>query len=256
VRPTEHGGDQERFREALMVIQLDPETPLPSPSTANANGVVAIGNDLRAERLYEAYRTGIFPWPMSSRSVPWMSPDPRMVLHPGEIRVPRSLRKSLRNKGFSVTADVLFDSVIGHCARAHGAAWGGTWITPAMTEAYIEAHNAGFAHSIEVWQDNYLVGGLYGISIGAMFCGESMFCHVSDASKVAFVTLYRQAMRWGFQFIDCQVHNDHTASLGAREIPRDDYLAMLGRAVNMPGVPGPWQLDVDCADVSDLPPLG
>jgi leucyl/phenylalanyl-tRNA---protein transferase len=239
-----------------MITWLDPQRPLPPPSTANEDGIVALGNDLRVERLFEAYSRGIFPWPMGIRYIPWVSPDPRMVLHPGEIRVQRSLRKVLRNKGFSVTADRAFASVIDGCSQAPRPGQQGTWITSAMKSAYERAHEAGFAHSIETWLDGELVGGLYGISIGAMFCGESMFFRVPDASKVAFVTLYRQAMRWGFQFVDCQVYTEHTSSLGAREIPRDDYLAMLGRAVAMPGVRGPWTLDVVSTDVSDLPPLG
>ena len=238
-----------------MIPRLYPNRPLPPASSASVTGVVAFGNDLRVERLYEAYSNGIFPWPDDDGPIPWVSPRWRMLLLPGEIRVPRSLRKVLRNRGFSVTADRAFSEVVEGCSQAVRPDQDSTWISKEMKTAYCGAHEAGFAHSMETWLDGELVGGLYGISIGAMFCGESMFFRVPDASKVAFVTLYRQMMRWQFRFIDCQVYTPHTSSLGARTLPRAEYLTILSDAVAAPGRLGPWTLDVDPSDTSDLPPL-
>jgi leucyl/phenylalanyl-tRNA--protein transferase len=235
------------------MIWLTPQTKLPPPSTADADGIVALGNDLRMERLLEAYSSGIFPWPMGATVIPWVSPDPRMLLFADALRVPRSLQKRLRNGGFSVTFDTCFDQVMLGCATAKRAGQAGTWITQAMRRAYGELHRAGWAHSVEVWQGGALVGGLYGVSIGAMFCGESMFFRVPDASKVALVALVHQTRAWGFRFVDCQVYTEHTASMGAEEWPRERYLGLLRLAVVEPSRRGVWESQID---VSALYPAG
>ena len=206
------------------------------------NGLLAAGGDLSPTRLLDAYRRGIFPWFGDEDPLLWWSPDPRMVLRVDELHVSRSLRKTIRSAGFQVTADRAFSAVMRECAapRDDGE---GTWITTEMRAAYARLAALGYAHSIETWRDDTLVGGLYGVAIGRMFFGESMFARVSDASKVAFVLLVQQLARWGFRMIDCQMPTAHLASLGAREIPRREFLVEVERAVGQPSIPAPWTFD-------------
>jgi len=209
---------------------------------ADPNGLLAMGGDLSPARLLDAYRHGIFPWFNPGEPILWWSPDPRMVLVPGEVRVTRSLARRLRNAGFELRVDTAFTEVMRACAAPREDA-GGTWISPAMVAAYSRLFEAGYAHSVETWRDGQLVGGLYGVAIGRMFYGESMFSREPDASKVALVRLARQLQRWEFGLIDCQMETPHLASLGARTIPRAGFTARLAELVNLPHHPGPWHFD-------------
>ena len=227
-----------------MIPWLDAGDAFPSVTAAltSPNGLLAAGADLTPARLLDAYRHGIFPWSSEGEALLWWSPDPRMVLFLNELRVPRSLRKVVRAAAFDIRLDTAFREVMLACAEPRDED-GGTWITPEMVEAYAELARLGFAHSSEAWVDGDLVGGLYGVAIGRMFFGESMFTRRNDASKVALVHLVRQLERWGFELIDCQMSTAHLASLGARDIPRAEFLSRLGRLVDRPGVPGPWRFD-------------
>ncbi len=206
------------------------------------NGLLALGGDLKPERLLSAYRRGIFPWYSEDQPILWWSPDPRMVMFPEHFEPSRSLRKSMRNKGFTVSLDHAFENVIRRCAETFRPDQFGTWITPEMRDAYITLHYLGHAHSVECWQRGRLVGGLYGMSLGRVFFGESMFSLVPDASKVAYARLIEKLLEWGYELIDCQVYTSHLESLGARMIPREDFQALL--AVLCPGdndQPGSWK---------------
>ena len=214
---------------------------------ADPNGLLAMGGDLSPARLLDAYRHGIFPWFNPGEPILWWSPDPRMVLVPGEVRVTRSLARRLRNAGFELRVDTAFAEVMRACAAPREGA-GGTWISPAMVAAYTRLFEAGYAHSVETWRDGQLVGGLYGVAIGRMFYGESMFSREPDASKVALVRLARQLQRWQFGLIDCQMETPHLASLGARTIPRAGFTARLAELVNLPHLPGPWLFDPRAPD--------
>jgi len=229
------------------VFLLDSDDPtFPPAEAATDEGLLAIGGDLSRPRLLAAYRHGIFPWFSEGQPILWWSPDPRALLFPGEIRIRRSLAKRIRNGGFTVTADTHFREVMAACAAPRrGDTDGGTWIVPEMVEAYCALFEAGDAHSLEVWQAGHLVGGLYGVAVGAAFCGESMFSAERDASKVAFATLAAQLFRWGYRFIDCQLPTRHLASLGVVAVPRRDFLTRLAAAVAAPGRPGRWRLDAD-----------
>jgi leucyl/phenylalanyl-tRNA--protein transferase len=209
---------------------------------AEPNGLLAAGADLSLPRLLEAYRNGIFPWFTDGQPILWWSPDPRMVLFPAELKVSRSLARTLRNPRFEVRADTAFDEVIDGCRQPRRGE-SGTWITEEMAEAYAALHRAGFAHSVETWLDGELVGGLYGVALGRAFFGESMFTHVSDASKVALVVLARQLQHWDFGVIDCQMNTAHLASFGAREIPRAEFTRSLRELVHYCPVPVPWRLE-------------
>ena len=206
------------------------------------NGLLAAGDDLSTDRLLQAYERGIFPWFGEGDPVLWWSPDPRMVLGTDAIRVSRSLRKTIRSGRFRVTADTAFPSVMAACAEPRPDQ-DGTWITPDVYEAYCALATLGVAHSVESWEGDALVGGLYGVAIGRVFFGESMFARRSDASKVALVYAVRQLRRWGFPLIDCQMSTSHLASLGARTVARAEFLSVVRRHVKMPPVPGPWRLD-------------
>ncbi len=229
---------------------LDPQRPgFPPPAQAlrDPNGLLAVGGDLTSRWLLAAYRSGVFPWYDDDRGpVLWWSPDPRAVLFPADLRVSRRLARTLRNGPFHVTFDTAFNQVVRGCAAPRSGSTG-TWITPRMQRAYQRLHRSGFAHSCEVWQADELVGGLYGVSLGAMFFGESMFFRVTDASKVALVTLLRTIDRWGFTLLDCQVMNPHLESLGAREIPREQFLELLGAALEQPTRQGPWHAEQQAA---------
>jgi len=190
-------------------------------------GILAIGGDLSSERLLMAYRNGIFPWFEDDQPILWWSPDPRMVLFPKELVVSKSMRNILNRNIFKVTFNQGFRHVISNCKQILRDGQNGTWITNEMIEAYCRLHELGFAQSIEVWRDDELVGGLYGIDLGHIFCGESMFSKVSNASKVAFIALVNHLKSHQYQLLDCQVYNEHLESLGAREIPRAEFMAIL-----------------------------
>jgi len=223
--------------EALDIVFPDVELALQEP-----DGLLAVGGKLSTEWILQAYRRGIFPWYGQGQPILWWAPDPRLVLFPENLRVSRSLKKTLKKGLFTVTLDKAFEAVIDACARPRPAQ-SGTWITPEMRSAYVDLHNAGHAHSVESWYDGTLVGGLYGIAVGHVFFGESMFTEMSDASKAAFVVLVRQLQRWGFTLIDCQVYTQHLASLGAATIPRKEFTAILDRECWPPGHNKPWTFD-------------
>ena len=221
----------------------DPFPPL-EQALSEPNGLLAAGADLSVERLIQAYRHGIFPWFNEGDPILWWSPDPRMVLFPDELKVSRSLRKTLKKHHYEIRTDTAFRKVMQGCAEPReGQA--GTWISQRMIDSYANLHELGIAHSVEAWFDDNLVGGLYGLAIGKMFYGESMFSRETDASKIPFVHLVRQLQRWGFGMIDCQMNTPHLASLGAREIPREAFIRKLTELVNQPGVSGRWEFDHD-----------
>lgn len=199
----------------------------PDVSEADKQGILAVGGDLSPERLMLAYRSGIFPWFDSDEPILWWSPAERMVLFPDELVVSKSMRSIFRKDIFTVTFNKDFRAVISNCSQISRNSQPGTWITDDMIEAYVKLHELGYAKSVEVWQDEELVGGLYGIDLGHIFCGESMFSKVSNASKVAFITLVENLKIRKYKLIDCQVHNDHLESLGAREINREEFMRIL-----------------------------
>ncbi|MFK7976799.1 MAG: leucyl/phenylalanyl-tRNA--protein transferase [Halioglobus sp.] len=220
------------------------------PSTSDAldepNGLLAVGGELTVERLLAAYRRGIFPWYDDPQPILWWTPDPRLVLFPQELHMSRSLRKTLRGDAFALSVDTQFSGVMQACAQLRGDGLG-TWIDDAMLDAYTELHSLGYAHSIEVRDDSgTLVGGLYGVSLGGVFFGESMFSHRSDASKTALVALVHILKRGGFQMIDCQVASDHLISLGARCISRLDFEKRLAQTVDQDIDESIWQLPATC----------
>lgn len=226
---------------------LDPDNvDAPFPDVAGAlrdpDGLLAIGGGLEPSRLLRAYRQGIFPWYNPGDPILWWSPDPRMVMFPQDLKISRSLRKTLRKQVFSVTLDSAFEQVIDACALPRNGQEG-TWITTAMRAAYLDLHHAGHAHSVEAWQDGKLAGGLYGIAIGRVFFGESMFSFSTDASKVAFVHLVTQLHAWDFTLVDCQVYTRHLASLGASPIPRSRFIQHLQRDCEQTANNSGWRLD-------------
>ena len=223
-----------------MLAWLQAKDPFPPVERAlqAPNGLLAAGGELSMERLLEAYRRGVFPWYSGNEPVLWWSPDPRMVLYCEELKVSRSLAKSARNKGFEVRVDTAFTAVLEGCADRPQ----GTWLGGDMKKAYQRLHRAGFAHSFETWLKGELVGGLYGVAIGRMFYGESMFSRETDASKVALVALVGELRAREFPLIDCQMHTPLLASLGAREIPRRTFLRELAALVNYDVSPGKWSL--------------
>jgi len=223
---------------------LDDDLWFPDPHDAldDPDGLLAVGGDLRTERLQLAYASGIFPWYSDGQPILWWSPDPRCVLFPDHIHISRSLRKTLRQRRFRVTLDQAFPEVIHACAASREETTG-TWITDAMESAYNELHQQGLAHSIECWLDDRLVGGLYGLAMGRCFFGESMFSYETDASKVAFVHLAGQLRKWNYEIIDCQVENPHLISLGAESISREQFLSILEKNKDAMPAPHDWQLD-------------
>lgn len=225
----------------LATDQVENFPPL-SAALLEPNGLLAVGGDLSPQRLICAYRCGIFPWFNDEDPILWWSPDPRMVLFPNELSISRSLHKLLKKHQYEIRTDVSFREVMQACAEPRKVQ-AGTWITYEMIDAYTTLHQMGIAHSVETWMNGVLVGGLYGIALGKMFYGESMFSRVSDASKIAFVHLVKQLEIWGFGMIDCQMKTRHLGSLGAREISRDEFMLQLGNLIDVPGRSGTWHFD-------------
>ena len=227
-----------------MIPWLDSGAHFPPIESAltEPDGLLAAGADLSPARLLAAYRNGIFPWYSAGQPVLWWSPDPRMVLFPAEFRMPRSLAKRLRRLDYEIRVDTAFETVMHACAvpRADAA---GTWITPDMIAAYCELHRLGHAHSVETWIDGELAGGLYGIALGRVFYGESMFAWAADASKIALAHLMRRMERGQYGIIDCQMNTAHLARFGAREIPRRDFSRHLAELVNYPQTDDVWHFD-------------
>jgi leucyl/phenylalanyl-tRNA--protein transferase len=224
----------------MPVYLLSDDLVFPSPKLAAKEGLLAVGGDLRQERLLLAYRMGIFPWYSRCEPILWWSPDPRLVLYPGEIRVSKSLQKTIKKGLFRITMDQAFEAVINACAQSRTRADEGTWIVEEMIDAYCKLHESGFAHSVEAWRDDRLAGGLYGVSLGKCFFGESMFTHISNASKVAFVALVKHLQALNFDLIDCQVTTPHLLTFGAREIPRTRYLKELEKSLKPSTIKGQW----------------
>ena len=229
-----------------MIPWLGLRDPFPPVEQAlvEPNGLLAAGGDLSPARLLDAYARGIFPWFNDEDPVLWWSPDPRMVLLPRELHLSRSLRRTIRSQEFTVTFDRAFQGVMEGCASPRDKQ-DGTWITADRMRAYTRMAELGHAHSVEAWADGELAGGLYGVAVGRIFYGESMFTRRSNASKVAVAWLARQLDRWQFELIDCQMSTEHLASLGAREVPRADFLRRLERAIALPPVPLPWVIEDD-----------
>jgi leucyl/phenylalanyl-tRNA--protein transferase len=225
----------------MPLFRLTDDISFPPPRLAIEGGLLAVGGDLGVERLVLAYRSGIFPWYSEGDPLLWWSPDPRMVLFPDKLHVARSLERVLKKGTFTTTMDTAFDPVIRACVEMRGPKRDGTWITADMVDAYCALHEAGYAHSVECWKDGQLAGGLYGVSLGACFFGESMFSHEPNASKVAFVSLVRQVAAWGFSLVDCQMHTPHLERFGAQEIPRKRFLALLRDGLKAETRRGPWR---------------
>jgi leucyl/phenylalanyl-tRNA--protein transferase len=226
-----------------MIPWLDTDTPFPPLDRAlkEPSGLLAAGGDLTPRRLLDAYRHGIFPWYNPGQPPLWWSPDPRMVLFPDELKVSRSLAKRLKKQDYEIRYDTTFREVMLACASTPRPEQDGSWIVPEILEGYCGLHALGYAHSIETWMDGKLVGGLYGVAIGRMFYGESMFHRATDASKLAFVHLVRHLKQQDYGMIDCQMHTPHLASLGAREIPREEFARRLAELVNLKSdSPGKW----------------
>lgn len=204
------------------------------------DGLLAWGGDLSPKRLLAAYQRGIFPWYSEGQPILWHSPDPRFVLLPPQLHVPRSLKKAMNRGTYQVRYDTAFASVIAACGKVPRPGQHGTWITYDMERAYVELHRLGYAHSVESWAGDQLVGGLYGVALGAAFFGESMFSLAPDASKVAFATVTGLLQKWGFELIDCQVETEHLSRFGAEHWPRSRYIEALQRALQVPTRQGPW----------------
>lgn len=225
-----------------LLVPNDPNGAFPPVSEAlrDPDGLLAIGGDLSTRRLVNAYRQGIFPWYSAGDPILWWSPDPRTLLIPQELHLSRSLRKHLRKGQFALTMDRDFPGVINACAQIRRRGEAGTWLQPEMIRAYQVLHIQGIAHSVEVWQEQRLVGGLYGVAIGRAFFGESMFSWQTNASKTALVYLCQQLTRWGYGFIDCQVVTEHLLSLGARPVARAEFIQLLERFCGQPGHETSW----------------
>ena len=225
----------------MPVFRLSNNLSFPPSHMAIEEGLLAVGGDLSIQRLVLAYSQGIFPWYAEDDPILWWSPDPRLVLYPSELHVPRSLQRLMRRERFSISIDRAFGQVIRGCAGRRGPDHPGTWIVPEMIKAYERLHQVGLAHSVEAWEGDMLVGGLYGVSLGDCFFGESMFMRVSNASKVALVCLVKGLKREGFQLVDCQVTTEHLMQFGAREIPRNQFMQSLQRALKRPTRQGRWR---------------
>lgn len=230
-------------------LSLTDDTQFPPIEHAFEGGLVAAGGDLSPSRLLNAYRHGLFPWFNKGDPILWWSPNPRMVLFSDQIKIARSLKKTLKNSSLIITFDHAFEEVMTACSQPRTDLVddpnNDTWIHPEMIQAYVALHQQGYAHSVECWQGEQLVGGLYGVAIGSMFFGESMFSRVRDSSKIALVTLCQQLSRWGFEMIDCQVYSDHLASLGAYEIEQEEFIKNINILCHQHPAQRSWQLDSD-----------
>lgn len=227
----------------MPVYALTEELWFPDPSEASSEGLLAVGGDLSPERVVLAYSRGIFPWYSEGRPILWWCPSPRLVLLPERLHVGRSLRKAQRRAPYRLSLDEAFPQVIEACARVPRPGQDGTWITRAMRKAYVELHRRGVTHSAEAWEGDELVGGVYGLSLGGVFFGESMFARRPDASKLAFVALVEQLRTWGFTLVDCQVVTEHLLRFGAHEVELPEFRRRLREGLELPGRPGPWRFD-------------
>lgn len=227
----------------MPIFQLPEEHLFPPSELADENGIVAVGGDTHPNRLLEAYRQGIFPWPHEGLPLLWFSPDPRFVLEPKNLRISRSLKKAIQKSQLIIKTDQDFESVMTNCASVKRSEQSGTWITKEMTEGYLGLHQMGYAHSIEGYENHDLVGGLYGISLGGCFFGESMFSLTPNASKICFVALARQLAAWNFDLIDCQQQTQTLERLGALCWTRKKFLKTLRHSLHRPTIKGPWKLD-------------
>lgn len=229
----------------MPIYLLNDELIFPPPEGASREGVVAAGGDLRPERLILAYSQGIFPWPHSAMPLLWFSPNPRFVLDLSQVHVSTSLRKAIRSRPYEIRVDTRFVDVMRGCQHSPRPGQDGTWITEELLAGYSALHQQGYAHSIEAFEGDELVGGLYGVSLGRAFFGESMFACRPDASKIAAITMFGNLRAWGFDFVDCQVYTDHLSRFGAEEIPRTTFLQSLRRALSEPTRKGTWHFDLD-----------
>ncbi len=228
----------------MPVFRLDERLVFPPVHLAE-DGLLAIGGDLAPERLLLAYTKGIFPWYAEKLPILWHSPDPRFVMTTRDLVIQKSLRKSIRREPYELKMDTAFLQVLEGCAAAPRPGQSGTWLIPEMVAAYEKLHELGFAHSMEAWQDGVLVGGLYGVSLGAAFFGESMFSKAPDASKITYAATIRQLDAWGIGLVDCQVHTEHLERFGAYEVPRLAYIELLKRALDEPTKRGRWAFEID-----------
>jgi leucyl/phenylalanyl-tRNA---protein transferase len=236
----------------MPVFRLDDRLVFPPVHLAE-DGLLALGGDLRPERLLLGYNQGIFPWYAENLPILWHSPDPRMIMTTRDLVVQRSLRKAIRRQPYQLTMDLAFDQVLAGCAAAPRPGQTGTWLIPEMVDAYTRLFDLGFAHSIEAWRGDELVGGLYGVSLGAAFFGESMFTRAPDASKIAYVAAIRQLDAWGIGLIDCQVHTEHLERFGAYEVSRGAYLELLRIALDQPTRRGRWALELAAGELDREP---
>ena len=234
----------------MPVFELGSSYVFPAPDLAEPDGLLAIGGGLEPDRLLVAYAAGIFPWYSEGQPIRWHSPDPRMVLRPRELKISKSMMRTLRHVTLEIRCDTAFREVIHECAAIPRPYQTGTWITPEMIDAYADLYERGLAHSVEAWLDDRMVGGLYGVALGGCFFGESMFSIERDASKVAFVQLVQQLVDWNFDLIDCQVYTDHLASMGAVEMARGKFLRLLRTSLQRETRRGPWSFSRPCAAVS------
>ena len=229
------------FKDMNRIFQLnDDDYSFPPASMANKEGLLAFGGDLSPERIIVAYANGIFPWYSENEPLLWWSLDPRFVIRPGEMRISKSLRHTLRSGRFEHRIDTNFESVMRYCAQTPRQGQDGTWITDEMVDAYVQLHQMGLAHSFETYYEDELVGGLYGVALGKLFCGESMFHRMSDASKVAFFHLHEFLIEHNFKLIDCQQETKHLESLGAYDMDRQDYIDEIQELVKEPTLKGNW----------------
>jgi leucyl/phenylalanyl-tRNA--protein transferase len=226
----------------MPVYQLTDKLIFPPAALAEKDGLLAIGGDLSPERLLLAYSNGIFPWFSEGDPILWWSPSPRLVIFPDELKIPKRLSRLMRREKYSVTLDKSFHQVIALCATLDGRKEKGTWITRDMIRAYTLLHDMGYAHSVECWQDHELAGGLYGLSLGGVFFGESMFSRQPNSSKIALVSLGRKLLEWDFDLIDCQMKTTHLMQFGAREIPGSEFQKLLAISMSRPTKKGKWQL--------------
>lgn len=224
----------------MQIPQLTKEIKFPPPHLATEEGLLAIGGDLRVERIMAAYHQGVFPWYSDETPIMWWNPDPRFVLYPSRLKISKSMKQVLRQNRFKITFDTAFREVMESCQKSPRSDQDGTWITNELIDAFEKIHELGAAHSVEVWQDGELVGGLYGLSIGRVYFGESMFTRVSNASKAGFITLVQEMSKRGIEMIDCQVYTSHLESLGAESISRDQFLGQLEVLLDFESNMGKW----------------